>query len=139
MKNEGSALSAKTYSFSYKTLAALLYYISIQQCTVYTTYDKNCSLFSKLDKDICCLKLSIAIMMRKPLSSLSLLLGQQRDYAVINLQMNITYTLKISHAYFLHHVVACIFTVGSRFAFLTKISIKCHKSLHQQKVFAYLF
>lgn len=71
-------------------------------------------------------------MMRKPLSSLSLLLqaGQQRDYAVIMLQMNTTYTMKISRAYFLHHVVACIFTVSSRFAFLTKISIKCNKSLH---------
>lgn len=85
-------------------------------------------------------------MMRKPLSSLSLLLqaGQQRDYAVVMLQMNITYTLKISHAYFLHHVVACIFNVGSRFAFLTKISIQCNKSLHcklasLQKAFAYLF
>lgn len=71
-------------------------------------------------------------MMRKPLSSLSLLLqaGQQRDYAVIMLQMNTTYTMKISRAYFLHHVVACIFTVSSRFAFLTKLSIKCNKSLH---------
>lgn len=50
MKNEGSALSAKTCSFSYKTLAALLYYIFIWQYTVY-----------KLAKSICIFVLRQAV------------------------------------------------------------------------------